>query len=90
MSRIDAIAQVVGYITMTAGGGLLAAALLGVVWYFTGYLGADVWKRIRRIYHLRVIGYWLDRLEKNGTHIFEKAEAAASQPPGAATPKESA
>lgn len=82
MSRLDSIAQMVGYITMTAGGGLLALALLGVAWYCAGYLGADVWKRIRRIYHLRVIAYWLDRLEKNGTHVFEKAEAGSTSSTG--------
>lgn len=72
---MEAAALMIGYAMMATGGGVLAGALLLVVWWLVGLLGRDVFKRLRRIYHLRVIGYWLDRLEKVGLREFEKAEA---------------
>jgi len=54
--------------------GLVVANLvLGALWAITAYLGKEVWQRITRIYSLTVIIYWLDRLEKEGTHTFERA-----------------
>lgn len=78
---MDQYALWIGRIVMAAAGGVLALLLLGVAWWFTGILGAEVFKRVRRIYHLRVIGYWLDKLEKEGPRVFEKAqqEDAAAQ-----------
>lgn len=70
---MERIALIVGAITMAAGGFLLACALLGALSYATGFVGARVFIRLRRIYHLRVMGYWLDRLEREGSHVFEKA-----------------
>lgn len=72
---MDAAALMIGYAMMATGGGVLACALLLCIWWLTGLLGRDVFKRLRRIYHLRVIGYWLGRLEKIGLREFEKAEA---------------
>ena len=74
MNWIDGFAQNVGYVVLAAGGGMLALVLVVALWFFTGYVGAGVFERLRRIYHLRVIGYWLDRLEKGGVRVFEKAE----------------
>jgi len=70
----DHIAQVIGYTTMAAAGGTLAAFVAIVAWSVTGYVGVKVFTRLRRIYHLRVIQYWLIRLEKGGVSVFEKAE----------------
>lgn len=52
----------------------LAAALLALFVCLTGLYGAKLFKKLLRVYHLRVIAYWLDRLEKNGVREFERAE----------------
>ena len=52
---------------------VLANLLLASLWFVTGLYGHAVFKRMMRVYHLTVIWYWLDRLEKEGTHVFEKA-----------------
>ena len=48
---------------------------LSVLWFISGLWGVAVWKRLKRVYHLTVILYWLERLEKNGVREFQKAEA---------------
>ncbi len=60
-------------------GWCVTTALLWVLWYLSGTLGALLFARLRRVYHLVVIGYWLDRLEKGGWRVFEKAEAEDKQ-----------
>ena len=47
--------------------------ILGALWVVTGYLGKEVYDRIKRIYGITVVWYWLDRLEKEGLRTFEKA-----------------
>ena len=47
--------------------------ILGALWVATGYLGKEVYDRIKRVYSLTVVWYWLDRLEKEGLRTFEKA-----------------
>lgn len=47
--------------------------ILGALWVATGYLGKEVYNRIKRIYSISVIWYWLDRLEKEGVRTFERA-----------------
>lgn len=51
---------------------ILQSVLLVVI----GMLGGRIWKKVARVYHLHVIWYWLHRLEKEGTHCFEKAEGS--------------
>lgn len=53
-------------------GWLLVTCVLAALYWFSGLLGRKVFTRLKRIYHLTVIGYWLDRLESEGTHVFEK------------------
>jgi hypothetical protein len=67
------VTTVVGVMVMAAAGLLLAAVLLLVAGALVGIVGAWLFKRLRRIYDLGVIVYWLDRLEKEGTHVFRKA-----------------
>lgn len=59
-----------------------ATVILIPAWFLTGLLGKSVYDRLRRVYHLTVIGYWLDRLEQGGVRVFQKAEQedAAHQP----------
>jgi hypothetical protein len=58
---------------MVAAGFLSAALLLAAGGWLTGIAGAWVFMRVKRTYHLTVIWYWLDRLEKEGTHCFTKS-----------------
>lgn len=48
-------------------------------WLVAGYLARSVYFRLKRVYSLTVIWYWLDRLEREGTHTFEKARADVSK-----------
>ena len=67
-------ATVLAGVLIAALGFGLAAALLWLVSTLTGLYGAKLFKDLRRVYHLHVIGYWLDRLEKGGVRVFERAE----------------
>ena len=62
----------IGYVTMVAGGFLLAAATLASFAVLCGFAGAWLFKRLRRAYQLATIWYWLTEMEKNGTHCFPK------------------
>ena len=55
-------------------GAIVCNAVLLAAYLVAGMLGKQVWKRVTRVYHLTVIAYWLDRLEREGTHVFEKAK----------------
>lgn len=67
-------ASILGMGVMVLGASVLLLVALGATWWLTGLLGNAVYKRLRRTYHLTVIGYWLDRLEKGGMREFQKAE----------------
>lgn len=58
-------------------GWIVVTTLLLILWIATGILGKYVFKRLKRNYHLIVIAYWLDRLEKQGTHCFQKPDDEA-------------
>lgn len=64
----------IGWVVMMSGGWLIAAAAMGIACFAVGLLGAELFKRLRRAYSLFVIGYWLDRLEREGYHTFERAQ----------------
>lgn len=49
------------------------AALLGA-WWVSALLGVAAFKRITRVYHISVLGYWLNRIERHGVREFRKAE----------------
>ncbi len=62
------------------GGGLMVA--LGVVAVVALLLGACavlavvgnlMFRRMRRIYHLQALNYWLDRMDREGTHCVKIA-----------------
>jgi hypothetical protein len=70
-------------------GWLLSTVILGIGYVVTGYIGSRVFKRITRIYHLRVVAYWLDRLEREGKRTFQRADgasAAGTTPPEGTLP----
>lgn len=47
----------------------------GLGWYLTLIAWRLLWKRLVRVYHLTVILYWLDRIEKVGWRTFLKSRA---------------
>ena len=59
-------------------GWLTTTVILGAVFLVTGVLGTRVFERLRRVYHLSVISYWLDRLEQEGKRVFMKANEEPS------------
>jgi len=66
--------EVISKGVMAVGGLLVLLAMLMPISYAIGWYGAKIFNELRRVYHLRVIGYWLDRLEKVGVREFERAE----------------
>lgn len=73
-SMMETSVLILGAITMAAGGFALALALLGLCSWGVGLALSQLFTRMRRTYHLAVIYYWLDRLEKGGWRVFQKAE----------------
>lgn len=67
-------AQIIGSVVMAILGLLGAIAGLLLVSYVAAVVGQETFKRLRRVYHIAVIGYWLDRLEREGTHVFQKTQ----------------
>lgn len=55
-------------------GWMIISAIIAVLWLISGMCGVALYKRLRRVYHFTVIGYWLDRIEKEGTHCFRKSD----------------
>lgn len=56
---------------------IVACTLLAIVQSLLlvaiGFLGKRIWQRVTRTYALHVVWYWLNRLEKEGSHCFDKA-----------------
>jgi hypothetical protein len=55
------------------GWGVTTAILVGA-YVITGWVGTVVFTRLKRIYALHVIGYWLDRFEKEGLRTFRRPD----------------
>lgn len=55
-------------------GWAVMAALLAVLYWLSGQIGVVVFRRLTRVYHISVMGYWLSRLEAVGVRDFQKAE----------------
>lgn len=67
-------ATVIGYGVMGIVASIAVGGALLVIWWVIGLVGNEVFARLRRVYNLAVIRYWLDRLEKGGMREFQKAE----------------
>lgn len=73
----------VGYWTLMAWAGwMVTTGVLLVLYGVTAALGQHIYKRLRRIYALHVIRYWLERLEREGTHVFERVAEQADKAEG--------
>lgn len=60
-------------------GWAVVALVMLALWVIAGYVGRLLFKRLRRVYSLLVIGYWLDRFEREGLRTFERADDAADE-----------
>ncbi len=68
--------ETIVYINAYAAIGILVVwCVLAVLALFAWHFGNLVWRRVTRVYHITVIAYWLERLEKGGWREFQKAEA---------------
>lgn len=65
---------IIGASVTVVGGFVLTLLLLVATSWAAGRLSHVAYKRLLRVYHLNVVWYWLHRLEKEGTHCFQKAE----------------
>jgi hypothetical protein len=73
----------VSYWTLMAWcGWLVTTGVLLTLYGLSGLLGREVFRRLRHAYHLHVIHYWLRRLEREGTHCFEKAQHPTNEQGG--------
>lgn len=73
MSMIDIVAMYIGYFLMVP---TAIIVVIFPVWVAVGYAGKNMYKRLRRIYSLNVVWYWLNRLESEGKRCFEKSDDA--------------
>ena len=67
-------AQIIGYMVALSSGVIVVICAFFMLCWFSGIMAAETFKRLQRTYHLSVIGYWLDRLEKGGMREFHRAE----------------
>ena len=68
--------ETIVYINAYAAIGIFVVwSVLSVLALFAWHFGKLVWRRVTRVYHITVIAYWLERLEKGGWREFQKAEA---------------
>ena len=59
--------ETIPYINAYAAIGILVVwCVLAVLALFAWHFGNLVWRRVTRVYHITVIAYWLQRLEKAG------------------------
>lgn len=71
------IVTIFGWAAMAMCASVVLLFLLGVALYLVGILGKKLFNDLRRIYSLAVISYWLKRLEREGSHTFERAKREA-------------
>ena len=57
---------------------VLLAIVQSLLIVLIGVLGKRIWTKLSRLYALHVVWYWLNRMEKEGTHTFEKAQKEAA------------
>jgi hypothetical protein len=55
-------------------GWALVTVLQLAAWGVSTVVGKKLFRRLIRIYHLSVLSYWLDRLEKEGRRTFQRAQ----------------
>lgn len=64
---LDAVAFFLGYSLIVL---ICIAVLFGAVFLLVEFAGKELFKRMRRLYHLSSIAYWLDHYEKRGRKCF--------------------
>lgn len=71
------IVMIFGWTAMAFCASVVLSLLLGAALWLVGIFGNKLFNDLRRIYSLTVISYWLKRLEREGTHTFERAKREA-------------
>ena len=64
----------IGYMLGLAGGFIIATIILGLASIVLGIIGNKVYRRVKRIYQLETIWYYLHRMEAEGTHAFTRPD----------------
>ena len=68
------------YINAYAAIGILVVwVVLSLLALFAWHFGKLVWRRVTRVYHITVIAYWLERLEKGGWQGFRDGQSTTKQ-----------
>lgn len=67
------VAEFIGYLAILIGWAVISLGILLALWWAIGQVGKDLFKRLRRVFHLTVIGYQLDHLERLGVRKYMKA-----------------
>lgn len=76
MPTLDTLAYVFGYTLMV----LFALAVIATgTYYLAEFIGKEIYTRMRRIYHLSSIAYWLHHYEKRGRKCFLTPEEGESK-----------
>ena len=75
MPTLDTLAYVFGYTLMV----LFALAVIATgTYYLAEFIGKEIYTRMRRIYHLSSIAYWLHHYEKRARKCFLTPEEGES------------
>lgn len=53
---------------------VVVAAVQFALWWVVAVFGKAQFIRLRRVYHLHVLGYWLRRLEREGQRTFQRPD----------------
>lgn len=72
----DAIAFLFGYSLLVL---FALSAITGCVYLLADFIGKEIFTRMRRIYHLSSIVYWLHHYEKRGRKCFLDANEKEQQ-----------
>lgn len=69
----DTLVKFIGTWTFICFASIGLIAVQSILLYCIAQLGKSIYQRLTRTYALHVVWYWLERLEKEGSHCFEKA-----------------
>lgn len=60
--------------------GLVVVAMVQLaLWMMVAAVGREQFRKLRRVYHLQVLSYWLGRLEREGHRTFQRPEDEEAQ-----------
>ena len=71
---INAYINIIGWCFAAVVWMVIMIGLMAGLSFCIGWYSKKIFSELNRTYHIRVIAYWLDRLERFGVREFEKAE----------------